>query len=267
MSSGHPSTAPREVPRFEIVSLAARPDLREAHESCGGAAWPEFMLHDPVAIKHWATLMAAFPDCQLSLLANEEIIGVINAVPLHFDGPFSELPDRGVDWGVEKSVQDHETGITPNCLMGVQIVIGGPWRSKGLSKASAAVMMEHAAARRLEHVILPVRPANKHRFPLIPMESYAAWTDEAGLPYDNWLRVHARLGGDILNVCSESMIISGSVRNWSDWTGLSFPGSGDYVVPGALNPVKIDVENDVGTYHEPNIWVVHTAPPRAGTSG
>ena len=29
------------------------------------------------------------------------------------------------------------------------------------------------------------------------------------------------------------------------------------LVPGALVPVKIDLEQDAGVYVEPNVWVVH----------
>ena len=41
------------------------------------------------------------------------------------------------------------------------------------------------------------------------------------------------------------------------WTGLRFPESGEYIVPGALNPVEIDCELDRGEYIEPNVWMAH----------
>ena len=44
---------------------------------------------------------------------------------------------------------------------------------------------------------------------------------------------------------------------WADWTGGAFPASGAYVVPGALAPVHIDLERDLGRYVEPNVWVEH----------
>ena len=53
------------------------------------------------------------------------------------------------------------------------------------------------------------------------------------------------------------MLISGSVREWEKWTGLKFPQSGEYVVEGALVPVNVDVEEDIGVYVEPNVWMVH----------
>jgi len=32
------------------------------------------------------------------------------------------------------------------------------------------------------------------------------------------------------------------------------------VVPGALVPIVIDREGDVGIYIEPNVWMVHSLP-------
>ena len=105
--------------------------------------------------------------------------------------------------------------------------------------------------------MLPVRPNEKQAYPLIPMADYIRWTTPAGLPFDSWLRVHKRLGGETIKICHQSMIIPGTVREWETWTGLKFPGSGRYIVPFALNPIEIDLEKDQGCYVEPNVWVVH----------
>ena len=51
------------------------------------------------------------------------------------------------------------------------------------------------------------------------------------------------------------MRIEGSVDDWESWTGIAFPGDGDFVVPGALVPVR--VEGGRGLYVEPNVWVRH----------
>ena len=53
------------------------------------------------------------------------------------------------------------------------------------------------------------------------------------------------------------MVISGTVAEWEEWTGMAFPESGDYVVPSALVPVQIDRERDEGRYIEPNVWMRH----------
>ncbi len=41
-----------------------------------------------------------------------------------------------------------------------------------------------------------------------------------------------------------------------------FPESGQYIVPGALNPIEIDCEADRGRYIEPNVWMQHQVAER-----
>jgi hypothetical protein len=118
-------------------------------------------------------------------------------------------------------------------------------------------MSEIARGRGLKSLIAPVRPNEKPAYPLTPIERYIDWTRDDGLPFDAWLRVHARLGAEILKICPRSMTISGTVEQWETWTGMAFPESGDYIVPGALTPVRIDRERNEGRYVEPNVWMRH----------
>ena len=107
------------------------------------------------------------------------------------------------------------------------------------------------------HVVAPLRPTTKARYPLVPMSRFATWTRADGLSVDPWLRTHQRLGATVLGPAPRSMVITGTVAEWESWTALVFPESGRYVVPDALNLVEIDLEDDVGTYVEENLWVQH----------
>jgi hypothetical protein len=78
------------------------------------------------------------------------------------------------------------------------------------------------------------------------------------LPFDPWLRVHVRAGGAIVKVAPASMVIVGTLADWTQWTGLTFASSGQHAVPGALVPVHISVEQDHGVYVEPNVWLRHS---------
>lgn len=40
------------------------------------------------------------------------------------------------------------------------------------------------------------------------------------------------------------------MADWEQWTGMAFPDSGAYVVPGALGLVQIDLDADPGVYEE-----------------
>jgi hypothetical protein len=100
-----------------------------------------------------------------------------------------------------------------------------------------------------------VRPNWKDRYPLIPIEQYAAWRRDDGYLFDPWLRTHERLGGRILRCEPQSLEITASVVDWELWTDASFPEDGTYLFPKALAPLT--VTDGTGVYFEPNVWVLH----------
>ncbi|GAA3039899.1 hypothetical protein GCM10017559_80300 [Streptosporangium longisporum] len=97
----------------------------------------------------------------------------------------------------------------------------------------------------------------KARYPLTPMERFVTWVRRDGSPFDPWLRTHHRMGARILCPAERSMTVTGTVDEWQRWASMEFPDSGSYVVPGALVPVTIDREADLGEYVEPNVWMRH----------
>jgi hypothetical protein len=167
------------------------------------------------------------------------------------------LPEEGWDWALIKSAADRARGLSPNLLCGLQISIVPAYQGRGLSVVMLGKMIDLAQVHGLASVIAPVRPSMKHRYPLIPMNSYLRWENEAGLPFDPWLRVHVRRGGRIVKACHLAMWIEGTAAEWRDWTGMAFPQSGEYIVPGALVPLLMDVPSDLGLYLKPNVWVIH----------
>ena len=106
-------------------------------------------------------------------------------------------------------------------------------------------------------LVAPVRPSLKQLYPLTPMERYVTWTRADGAFFDPWLRVHQRMGAEIVRVAPKAMVVTDTVARWEEWTGLRFPESGSYIVAGAFQPVKIDVRRDVGRYEEANVWMRH----------
>src|SRR5690606_13153310 len=109
----------------------------------------------------------------------------------------------------------------------------------------------------LPALIIPIRPSEKSRYPLTSLDDYVTWETPDGFPVDPWLRVHVRAGARIIKVCHRSKTIRGSLEEWERWTGMRFPQSGRYIIPGALDPIEVDVEKDEGVYIEPNVWIVH----------
>lgn len=245
--------------RYKFISPD---DLEDYHERASGiteSSWPEFMLHDPVANEYWHELFDRFKEYQFALLDIEQdrMAAMGNSLPFYWDQPLEELPEAGWDWVFIKAVNDHKNSVQPNIQSAIQIAIHPDYQSQGLSGIMVQAMREVAKAHGFENLVAPVRPNQKSRYPLISIDDYIKWTNGEGLPFDAWLRVHARVGARIIKPCHEAMTIRGSCAEWEAWTGLKFPQSGPYVIPGALNPIEMNVEQDEGIYVEPNVWMMH----------
>lgn len=244
---------------YTIVTAAEAPDMLQRCEPLMVAAWPLFMLNDPVGNRLWGKLYDFFPEYQFMLVERETeaLIASGNSLPFHFDSPLSELPDTGWDWVMEKGFSDHRTGLAPNLMSALAIAIDPGHRGKGLAQHMVAFMTEIGRSKRFSTLVAPVRPNLKSSYPLAPIGQYVTWTDGNGLPFDPWLRVHARLGAELLSICHHAMRIPGTVAQWERWAGMRFPESGRYTVPGALVPIMVDRERDLAEYVEPNVWMAH----------
>jgi hypothetical protein len=140
-------------------------------------------------------------------------------------------------------------------------------QGRGLAPVMLRAMAALTREAGLAHLIAPVRPSRKDRYPTIPIERYARWARADGAPFDPWVRVHARMGARIGPAIPRSLHITGTAADWESWTGMPFPETGDYVFPAGLATVHIDREQDTGEYWEPNIWIIHqVSPGAAGTA-
>lgn len=244
-----------------FVTLQQRPELADQVQHLSSEAWPEFLRHDAACGRYWRSLYSLFAGFQVLLCAPDDtVIAVGHTIPLVWDGTRTDLPS-GIDGALERGSRDAELGRAPTTLSALAAIVAPSHRRQGLSSMILQAMRSTAAAHGLTALIAPVRPTLKPCYPLTPMERYAQWTRPDGSPFDPWLRVHGRLGGEFLQIAPRSMVVTGTVAAWESWTGLSFPDSGPYVVPGALQPVMIDRERDHGRYEDPNVWMRHA--PRA----
>ena len=238
-----------------LVPYSERPDLVERlHEIAD--VWPEFLHHSEATFNAlWRRVRREFPEFQLVLYDEEAdtVVGRGQTIPFRWDGTREHLPD-GVD-GV--GLRLFETGGEPSALSALVAVVDPRHQGRGLSRLIIGGMIELAAHHGLDPLVAPVRPTLKARYPLTPTERYLSWRREDGELLDPWLRVHERLGADILGVCPGSLIVEGTVAEWEEWTGMAFPETGRYVVEGALVPVEVDRERDLGRYVEPNVWMRH----------
>jgi GNAT superfamily N-acetyltransferase len=240
-----------------VLTARERPDLGERGRETS-AVWPEYNVQSPISARYWGRLLPELPDFQFVLYDDDadDILGQGHSVPVAWDGTADGLPD-GFDAVLPAAFALVEAGRRPTTLCALAVQIPERHQGAGHSATMLRAMAAIAARHGLDALIAPVRPSQKERYPLVPIERYAAWRRPDGLPFDAWMRVHARLGATILRPEPQSLLIPGTVAEWESWTGLRFPESGAYWFPRGLAPVDIDVDVDRGVYWEPNVWMLH----------
>ena len=243
---------------LQVVTYVERPDLDDRWADTIGPAWPEFQLHDSTVNELWHHLWEIAPQHQFFVIDRESdaVVCVGNSIPFRWDGDAASLPD-GIDGVLPLAVEQHGAGVAPNTLCALQAIVVSAYQGQGLARVPVQAMADAARRAGFADLVAPVRPSWKHRFPLIPMDRYATWSRPDGLPFDPWFRVHARAGASFLQVCENSMRITGTVSEWEQWTGIEFPESGEYVFPEGLAPLHVDRPSNLGSYWEPNVWMVH----------
>jgi GNAT superfamily N-acetyltransferase len=244
-----------DTAEMKIATAAERPELDEPAWQLTRDVFPEYNKHGDVLNRYWRRLVEERPDFQFYLVGDDDqILGRGCAIPVRWDGTVDDLPD-GIDGGIARGFEE---GVA-DALCALVIMIPRGLQGRGLSSVALEAMRDIARRHGLGSLIAPVRPSWKDRYPLVPIERYAAWRRADGLPFDPWMRVHERLGGVVLRPEPRSLRITGNVADWEGWTGMTFPESGDYWFPGGLATVSIDRDTDEGGYWEPNVWTLHTA--------
>jgi len=242
-------------PESSIVAYTAeeRPDLWEGARSGFANVWPEYNLHANDSAAYFGSLIPLHAHLQILFYdqATELVVARGRTIPFCWDGSLEDLPN-GIDAVGLRAVQDSRQ---PTALSALAAEVETDRQGQGLSRLLIQAMAEVAATARLAPLVAPVRPNWKDRYPLTPIDHYAQWKREDGLPFDPWLRVHARLGATIVRPEPKSMRIEAPVEEWEHWTDMKFPEDGDYVFPFGLSPLS--VQDGVGSYWEPNVWMRH----------
>jgi GNAT superfamily N-acetyltransferase len=242
---------------MDIVTTCERPDLKAEADAAFRVEWPEFLFpHDPLMIQYEAEVAKIFPQYDVLMLDEDRVVAGGWGVAIRWDGAAEDLP-AGYDATMVRAVEGHKAGIEATTLSYMTVAVVKDMTRRGLAGEVLTALRGRAVEAGLSHVIAPVRPTLKPRYPLTAMESYATWTGPDGLSIDPWIRTHQRMGATVLGPAPRSMVVTGTIADWESWTDMVFPETGRYVVPGALGLVDIDRAEDTGTYTEENLWVQH----------
>ena len=226
-----------------LFSASDRTDLVAAAEAMGGQIWPAWL--DTAALRaYWPSLYQGQLANYQTIAVDEatgEVVGLANSVPFPRG---DRLPDTGWDWVLEQGVLAAGAGRPLNAL-------------SGLAQRLLEAMKPPARAAGLGSMVAPVRPTLKAAYPLQDFATYCAWRRADGTPFDPWLRTHEAMGATVIGPAMASQTITGTLEQWQRWTGMRFPASGRYAIPGALAPLDIDLAAGSGICLEPNLWMEH----------
>jgi hypothetical protein len=221
--------------------------------------WPEYNRHGDVVNLWWGHLAEELPEYQFVLIDDDDpetVVAEGHTGPFAWNGRDGSLPGS-FDSLLEMIFRQNTAGTVPTALSALAAETPRDGRRRGLAIEILQAMRTIAARHGLRHLVAPVRPSAKDRYPLVPIERYATWRRADGQLLDPWMRVHERLGARVGPAMPQSLLITGSVADWTSWTGLEYPDPGAYVFPEGLALLEIDLGRDRGTYWEPNVWMIH----------
>jgi len=243
---------------YTIHTLSERPELLPQIERLSEASWPRFLLQ---GVSGWDLLYGDFAKYQILLCDKMgQLIGVGHTVPFYWNNDIADLPET-IEEIIARAVSCKNSNIKPNVFSALAAMVHSESRGKYMSSAILLEMKSLAKNYNCQGLLAPVRPTRKADFPLIDMDEYIQWRRADGSLFDPWLRVHQNLGASGLAVAKSTMTVTGTIEEWAAWTGQEFPGSGHYIVDGALQPVAIDQDSNSGVYHDPNYWMLHPINP------
>jgi GNAT superfamily N-acetyltransferase len=241
---------------FEIVTAADRPDLSDAAAAAFRERWPEFIFHDKVSNQYSPRVESLFSQFEILLLHDGQVAAGGWGVPFLWDETPDGLPE-GYRSTLVAAVEGHERGQVANTFSFMAAAVAKQFDKQGLATQVLDALTSRARDAGLEHVVAPIRPSWKHRYPNVSMAEYVTWARDDGFAIDPWVRTHQRMGATVIKPAPNSMIVTGTVGEWESWAGMPFPVSGSYIVPDALNLVEVDRDQDLVTYREENLWVQH----------
>ncbi|MEU5976672.1 GNAT family N-acetyltransferase [Streptomyces sp. NPDC047315] len=239
-----------------FVYHSERPELWDRIPEVFAGVVPEYNLHGDINETHWNRLFEEFRDHQFLLYDEErdEILGAGRSLPRVWDGTPEDL-GSGLDDSISAAFIARDAGKKPTALCALGVEVPPAHQGGGISRALLTHLVEMTRDRGFAHLLVPVRPIWKHRYPLAPIERYAHWKREDGEPFDPWIRAQVRLGGKVTAAVERSSRITGTVADWEDWTKMAFPGDGDYVFPEGLSTLRVDRARDRAVYWEPGVWI------------
>jgi hypothetical protein len=240
-----------------VSTWAERPDLAERGPS-SEAVWPEYNLHGDVFDDWWTPLLEELPEYQFALCddAADVVLAEAHTGPLAWNGDDHRLPD-GIDDALQRVVAGRRASSPVDTLCAFAAEVDPAVRQRGLAAPTAA---RHERARGTP----PAAPADRARAAVME-GALSACADRAlhnlaprGRRADRSVDASARTPRRAR--CHGPAPLAAHHRDRprvGDVDRPRLPESGAYVFPHGLAPLSVDRDADIGTYWEPNVWMIH----------
>jgi hypothetical protein len=158
---------------MQLIRHSERPELWADTATITREVWPEYNLHSEDPNGYWGRLFDEFPEFQFVLYDDEEqqVIAEGHTLPCEWDGTPEGLGD-GIDTTIDAAFNAREAGRSPNALCALAAEIRPRFQGGGLAKRVLDVMADLGRDAAFTHLIAPVRPSFKDRYPITPIEQY-----------------------------------------------------------------------------------------------
>jgi GNAT superfamily N-acetyltransferase len=208
---------------------------------------------------HRDELTARAPELSFVILEGELPVAVVRAVRLRWDGSSGSAPAAGAGEALKRA---DEPGADTWAVLDVLVAFGA--RGRGIGRRLLLELDDRRRELGLDRLLVLLRPHVKAAYPLVPFARYAAFTRADGEPFDPWFRTAWQVGLRPVRGIDRSLVARAGLDAWRRWLGVELPGSGPYLVEGAIKPAILETERDEGRYREPHLWA---APGRSREVG
>ena len=179
-----------------------------------------------------------------------------------WDGDSANLP-RGWTGVVRRSYEESVLGsVAPNTLVGLFIFAEKAFREHGWAAEVAQEMKRLAREEGLTGLIIPLRLPTRYEWEnaRIPFEEFAFLRRDDGQYRDHWLRMHVRLGAEVIGVCNVShqhAMHPDDLRRLFHCEQLE--KSGEHLVrrEDEYYTALVDLEHEFAVINEGCVWVRH----------
>jgi hypothetical protein len=131
---------------LEVVTTADRHDLDEQARDALRSVWPEFIFHYPVAAEHISRVETYFPQYDVLLLDDGQVVAGGWGVPIRWEETISTLPD-GYDGALVSAVTGHENSVPADTLCIMAAAVRADRQGGGLAGKTLTALRERAAGR------------------------------------------------------------------------------------------------------------------------